>query len=90
MIKIKDAIYLGEMATVHKDSKYNIMVFVNPDKNRNGEKYFKFYNSNSYTTADKVIRISFDEPKYIYHKNMDGKLDWILNSKEKKEKRKFR
>lgn len=76
--------YLGEMATVHRDAQCGILIQVNPSKSRIGERYFKFYNSSSYSSATKIIRISFDSPKYIFHVNEDGKEDWILNSKEKK------
>ena len=85
MIRIINSEYLAEMATVHRDLENNITVCVNPDRQRRGERYFKFYNASHYEAANKVIRISFDLPQYIYHTNTDGKEDWILNGKEKKE-----
>ena len=36
-----------------------------------------------YRKADKVARINFRKPEYIYHVNSDGKKDWALNSKER-------
>lgn len=76
--------YLEEMSTVFRDRESNQICQVNPDRSRRGLEYFKLYNSDSYDTADSIARISFREPKYIIHKNTDGRLNWVLNSKQKK------
>jgi hypothetical protein len=80
MIILEDE-YLFEMATVYRNEKHNVSVAINPDSNRIGGAYFKFYNSTDYKKATKVIRILFNEPKYVEH---DGKELWELNSHEKK------
>lgn len=72
---------LQEMATVYRNTEYNICITVNPDPNHIGNPYFKIYNSTSYTSADKGIRISFLKPSYIMH--ADTKASWKLNKKEK-------
>jgi hypothetical protein len=82
MIRLIHEEYLDEMTTIYKDRQYGIMVAVNPDSNRNGLSYFKFYNNCSYEKATHVIRITFKEVNYIIHK--DGKKLWKLNSSEKK------
>lgn len=74
---------LDAMATIYRDEKGRFSISVNPDPNITGDEYFKLYNNAKKSAADKVARISFREAKYIYHKNADGKGDWILNSKEK-------
>lgn len=82
MIKLVLEEYLDEMATIYKSVEYGIGVSVNPDSNRQGNPYFKFYNNPNYTKATKIIRILFASPDYVYHK--DGKQLWELNNKEKK------
>lgn len=82
MIKLLLEEYLDEMATIYKSTEYGIMVAVNPDSNRNGNPYFKFYNSSNYRKATKVIRVLFKEPDYVIHSdNMDL---WKITSKEVK------
>lgn len=73
---------LEEMATIYKSKEYGILVAVNPDSHRTGNPYFKFFNSHDFFKATKVIRILFNEPDYVVHK--DGKELWNLNSKDKK------
>lgn len=76
--------YLYEFASIAKGD--NNFIAVNPDPSRGWYKkeYFKAYNNDNARKADKVIRIKFRTPEYVYHKNKDGKKDWSLNSKEKK------
>ena len=81
MIKLVLEEYLEEMATIYKSKEYGICVAVNPDSNRNGLPYFKFYNDSDFRKAEKVIRIMFKEPDYVVHK--DGKKLWKVNSGEK-------
>ena len=76
--------HIEEMATVFRDKDSKQLCQVNPDRGRKGLEYFKLYNSDSYDTSNSIARISFREPKYINHKNSDGKENWILNSKQKK------
>lgn len=79
-----DEDYLYEFASIAKGN--NNFIAVNPDPSRGwyGEEYFKVYNNDNARKADKVIRIKFRSPEYVYHKNSDGKKDWNLNLKEKK------
>lgn len=72
------------MATIGKSVDDNFCVTVNPDQKRSGVCYLKYFNSSSYTSADKVIRVSLLEPRVIFHKNRDGKKTWRINSKDKK------
>lgn len=81
MIPLKQELF--EMATVHRDFKNNVSVAVNPDSNRIGDPYFKFYNNTDYRKADSVIRLMFFAPRWTYHQT-DGKELWKLNSQEKK------
>ena len=82
MIRIICEEYLDEMATIYKNREYGILVAVNPDSKRSGNPYFKFYNNVSYDKATKVVRILFNYPDYVLHK--DRMELWKLNSKEKK------
>ena len=79
----EDCLY--EFASIAKGN--NNFIAVNPDPSRGwyGEEYFKVYNNDNARKADKVIRIKFRSAQYVYHKNSDGKQDWILNSKERKQ-----
>ena len=72
---------LEEMATVYSDANYGILVTVNPDPNRVGDPYFKFFNSVSYKSATKAVRIYFKKLGYTYHRR-DGKKLWKMNAKE--------
>ena len=75
---------LNEMSMAWVDKNAGKCVWVeNPNTHVN--KYFKYYNSFSYHKANAVARISLKEPKYLEHKNLDGKQDWKLTNKEKKE-----
>ena len=66
------------------DIRSGFSVHVNPDPKRDGDEYFKIYNSPNYNKAKKIARIKFKEPKYVIHQNKDGKVNWSLNSCEKK------
>lgn len=74
---------LWEMATVGRDSCNNVLMQVNPDVERQGLEYFKFYNAANSRRANKVARIEFRRPKYVIHKSDDGKTNWFLNGREK-------
>lgn len=72
------------MSNVYTNYTYKLSFQVNPTDSRIGEHYFKVYNHSRMTSADKVARISFDEPRYIIHKDSSGKQPWILDSVSKK------
>lgn len=75
---------MNEMSMAWVDKQANKCVWVeNPNTHNND--YFKYYNSFSYYKADEVARISLTEPKYLEHRNLDGKKTWKLNNREKKE-----
>lgn len=76
--------YLDEMSTICRDNKNNVSVAVNPDSNRQGNPYFKFYNSASHKSATNVIRILFNSADYVDPINTDGKKLWKLSHKDKK------
>ena len=73
---------LCEKANVYIDDDLNITLQVNRNEGSN-DSYFKVYNHKDYRKADKVARINFRKPEYIYHVNSDGKKDWALNSRER-------
>lgn len=78
---------LFEMASVRPkegNTKFGVLLAVNPDLNKIGDCYFKMYNSNSYITATGVWRICFSEPKLI--KEHSGKIKSLstINLKYKK------
>lgn len=72
-----------EMANVLVDQDKNVSIQINLREGLNTN-YFKFYNHQDYERADKVCRISIYKPKYIEHRNLDGKKNWVLNSSERK------
>lgn len=72
---------LNEMSTVSRG--FSMTISVNPDKNRIGDEYFKIYNSESVTKANKIIRILFRKPEYVFHTSK-GYSDWILTKNELK------
>ena len=84
MIRLFLEEYLDEMATICKDYQNDVCIAVNPDSNRQGNSYFKFYNSANYKSATKVVRILFNSANYIEHQNADGKKLWKLSHKDKK------
>jgi hypothetical protein len=88
--QIKDIVHealqpIFEMSSAWTDDRSNRCVWV---ENPNGysNRYFKYLNNSSYRRAKLVARIWIDKPEYVKgHKNSDGKTEWILTSKEKKE-----
>lgn len=75
---------INEMAMAWIDMDANKCCWVeNPNTHEND--YFKYLDSFSYIKADKVARISLKEPIYLEHSNEDGKKNWKLSSREKKE-----
>lgn len=79
-----ESIQLNEMSMAWTSKQNNRCVWVeNPSGHNN--KYFKYLDGITYGKAEKVARISLLKPEYINHNNIDGKQDWILNNKEKKE-----
>ena len=80
-MQFKDFLEIDEMSTVSRSS--NMFIAVNPDIHRVGDEYFKLYNANILNNADKVIRIQFRKPSYIFHKKT-GFEDWSLTKSEKR------
>lgn len=80
-----EKLLMYEMATVVSTSDRYISV--NPDSNLEwfNEEYFKVYNASNARKATKVARIKFRHPTYTIHSDMDRKINWILNSKEKQD-----
>lgn len=76
---------IESMSQIGIDKENNRVYYVNPDTGRQGEPYFKAYNNKSVGKASSIARISFLAPKYIFHRNSDGKSNWILSSKERKQ-----
>ncbi|RGI35668.1 hypothetical protein DXC00_08900, partial [Ruminococcus sp. OM07-17] len=64
MIKLFLKEYVDEMSTVCRDNQNNVSIAVNPDSERQGYPYFKFYNSVYYGDAAKVVRILFNSADY--------------------------
>ena len=84
MIKLFLKEYLDEMSTVCRDNKNNVSIAVNPDSERQGHPYFKFYNNVYYGDAAKVVRILFNSADYVENKNAEDQKLWKLSHKEKK------
>ena len=82
--ELKKLIPLYEMSMAWISKQNNKCVWVeNPSGHNN--KYFKYLNGASYQKADKVARISMLKPAYLEHVDYDGKDNWKLTSKERKE-----
>ena len=81
LLEAQESLYA--MSNVYTDIG-NITIQINPSEGRIGEPYFKVYNTDSVSTAKLVARISFDKPKYIIHKNSNGKQSWFMNASERK------
>ena len=82
--KVLDEEYIVEMSKAFTTENPKRSFWVeNPAYYNN--RYFKLYNSDIISRATKVARISFDHPNYLDHVNKDGKEDWILTLKEKRE-----
>lgn len=84
MIRLFLEEYLDEMSTICRDNKNNVSVAVNPNSNRQGNPYFKFYNSASHKSATNVIRILFNSADYVDHINTDGKNYGSFHTKTKR------
>lgn len=80
-MQFKDFLEIDEMSTVSRST--NMFIAVNPDNHRVGDEYFKLYNASILNNADKVIRIQFRKPRYVFHKNT-GFEDWFLTKSEKR------
>ena len=81
---IKENNIFYEMVTIKRDIQNNKCITVNPDSNKEGNPYFKYYNHQSYNSATAVIRILFKEPGFVIHKNYDGKDFWNISVSDKK------
>jgi len=71
-----------------KNQQYNFSLHVTDDTDRYsgvGGAYFKWVNNESFSKADKIARIKFDETKYVTHRNEGGKENTTLSSKQKKQ-----
>ena len=72
------------MSTIGRDVKNNFRVAVNPDRSRSGDCYFKYYDSQDYSSAKHVVRIDFRSPSVFVHRNRDGLKTWNLNADARK------
>ena len=77
--------YIEAMATIGSHVSPNFTIAVNPDSNRSGDCYFKYFDRESYSKAEHVARVNIRDTSRFYHKNSDGKKEWSLNAKDKKE-----
>lgn len=84
MIRLFLEEYLDEMSTICKDYQNDVCIAVNPDSNRQGNPYFKFYNSASHKSATNVIRILFNSADYVDNINMNGKNYGNFHTKTKR------
>lgn len=83
-----DDYFMGEpicdMARVCTDTENNRVIYADKDKHHIGNAYFKYYNNQSFYSADKMVRILFEKPEYSKPHKTDGKQpNWVLNNKEK-------
>jgi len=77
--------YLYEMSLGAYDKQRHRNLWIENPNTYTNNNYFKYGDSESYTKETKCCRISLDEPKYIYHKNRKGVMDWNLTKSDKKE-----
>lgn len=75
------------MAQIGQNEKPSFCIWVNPDQGRNGNPYFKMFDAQRYTSAEKSIRIGLLEPKLIFH--ADGKKIWNVTKSDLKELDRF-
>lgn len=78
---------LNDISTVSRSAGSGgdgICIAVTPDRNRAGEEYFRAYNAFSALKAEKMIRILFRKPEYVFIGNRRAD-DWILSLSEKRE-----
>lgn len=76
---------MNEMSIAWVDNKAKKCCWVENSGTHTSNDYFKYYDSFSYRKADKIARISLRNPLYLSHRNSDGKDNWILTDKEKRE-----
>jgi len=71
-----------EMATIGRvqDPRGNFLVIVTPDSGRS-DSYIKVLNSDSYTKAEKIIRLAFTKEECYDHKG-DGKELWKISNSD--------
>ena len=81
----KEPQFLTEMSKAVTNYNPNMSIWVESPQKGRDVRYFKLYNSNIVSKATKVARISFKKVNYLDHVNSDGKDEWILNNKEKRE-----
>lgn len=77
-IVASEEIYSMATIGINRDPKFSVAV--NPDSNRVGEAYFKYYDDAHYSKANHVARISFMDAKYIKHHR--GKKQWKLTKRD--------
>lgn len=67
--------------------KETFSIHANPDNSFNlGEShgYFKWINHEKFMNGDKIARIKYGSPEYVYHKDPYGKNTVMLNNTQKK------
>ena len=72
-------------ALVGKDKCRNLYMWVEPDRGRRHLEYFKLNKIPIYGDVDpqRIARIDFRSPRYIFHKDLIKTHQWFLNSFEK-------
>lgn len=77
---------LDEMSQAFGDREFKVNVWVErPGKYKGSDKYFKYSDSSSYEKATKCCRINIEKPIVEYHRNADGKMDWVLTERDKRD-----
>lgn len=71
------------MANIYVSREKSITLQIHVASTRVGNPYFKAFDSDSFTKARRVARISMRKPEYIIHKDRAGKQPWTLNAQEK-------
>lgn len=75
-IKNSDVSYIYCMSKVGTSEKPPFIVGVYESGDHIGIPYLKIYNSQKYSTATKVTRLSLRDGSRIVHKNTDGCIEW--------------
>lgn len=70
-----------EMATIVRNENKGFLISVNPERERLSIPYFKVYDSSSFNTSKRVIRLHFKDSGMEYHKDSSGKKVWDINDK---------
>lgn len=73
--------YISCMSKVGTSERPSFLVGVYEDGSHIGEPYLKIYNSNKYSSATHVTRLSLRDGHRIIHKNVDGRLEWDIDNK---------